>query len=112
MKGSAVQGHYEQTFDRESAYEKLLARAGAGAPKVTGIIATPGAETSAPESAVGKIFSGAASVFKPTVGPRGGHYDSMATTVAKSAARAIGSQVGRQIVRGVLGSLFGGSSRR
>jgi hypothetical protein len=31
---------------------------------------------------------------------------------AKSAAHAIGSQVGRQIIRGVLGSMFGGSSRR
>ena len=32
--------------------------------------------------------------------------------VAKSAARAIGSQVGRQLIRGVLGSLLGGGSRR
>ncbi|MDQ6625586.1 MAG: DUF853 domain-containing protein [Verrucomicrobiota bacterium] len=112
IQGSAIQGHYEQTVDRESAYEKLLARAGTVAPKAPGILSTAGAETQARESAFGRIFSGAASVFKPTVGPRGGHYDSMATTVAKSAARAIGSQVGRQIVRGVLGSLFGGSSRR
>lgn len=112
MQGSAVQGHYEQAVDRESAYEKLLARVGAGTPKPTATILTAPAETQPPESTAGRIFSGAASVFKPTVGPRGGHYDSMATTVAKSAARAIGSQVGRQIVRGVLGSLFGGSSRR
>jgi hypothetical protein len=31
---------------------------------------------------------------------------------AKSAARAIGSQVGREIIRGVLGSILGGGSRR
>jgi DNA helicase HerA-like ATPase len=111
MQGSAVQGHYEQAVDRESAYEKLQARAGGGAAKPAGILTAP-SESPTPGSAVGKIFSGAASVFKPTVGPRGGHYDSMATTVAKSAARAIGSQVGRQIVRGVLGSLFGGGARR
>jgi hypothetical protein len=29
----------------------------------------------------------------------------------KSAAHAIGSQLGRQIIRGVLGSIFGGSRR-
>jgi hypothetical protein len=32
--------------------------------------------------------------------------------MAKSAVRAIGSQLGRQIVRGVLGSVLGGSKRR
>jgi hypothetical protein len=32
--------------------------------------------------------------------------------MAKSAARTIGSSVGRQIVRGVLGSLLGGSSKK
>ena len=30
---------------------------------------------------------------------------------AKSAARAIGSEVGRRVIRGVLGSIFGGSRR-
>ena len=30
----------------------------------------------------------------------------------KSAARAVGSEVGRQIIRGVLGSILGGSGRR
>ena len=110
ISGSAVAGHYEKTIDRESAYEKLQARAG----NVVAASGTAAPDTSTPstESSFGKIVSGAASVFKPTIGPRGGHYDSMATTVAKSAARAIGSQVGRQIVRGVLGSLFGGSSGR
>jgi hypothetical protein len=31
---------------------------------------------------------------------------------ATSAARAVGSSLGRQIIRGVLGSIFGGSSGR
>ena len=76
--------------------------------------ATPGA--SVPEAAkpslFGQLLTGAESMFQPTIGPRGGRYDSMATTVAKSAARAVGSQVGRQIVRGLLGSVFGGGGRR
>ena len=32
--------------------------------------------------------------------------------LVKSAARAVGSEVGRQIIRGVLGSILGGSGRR
>src|SRR4051812_23701312 len=81
IEGSSVHGHYEKAVDRESAYEKLQARASAPASTPTPGV-TPGSE-----SAFGKVVSGAASVFKPTIGPRGGHYDSMATTVAKSAAR-------------------------
>jgi len=30
----------------------------------------------------------------------------------KSTVRSIGSQVGRQLIRGVMGSLLGGASRR
>jgi hypothetical protein len=32
--------------------------------------------------------------------------------MVKSAARSIGSQVGRQLIRGALGALLGGNSRR
>ncbi len=114
MQSSAVQGHYEKTIDRESAYEKLQARAIKTMP--TGGTAGAGSanvpEAAAQESAFGKVLSGAVSIFKPTIGPRGGRYDSMATTVAKSAARTIGSQVGREIVRGVLGGLLGSAGRR
>jgi hypothetical protein len=35
----------------------------------------------------------------------------MVEAMAKSAMRAAGSQIGRQIIRGVLGSIFGGSKR-
>jgi uncharacterized protein len=102
---SIVAGHYEKAVDRESAYEKLQARAGekaaiAGAPAVP----TPATEASKP--------SFIESVFQPTVGPRGGVRDSMATSMMKSAARAASSQMGRQIVRGLLGSFFGGGGRR
>ncbi len=99
VKASDLHGHYEQAIDRESAYEKLQARA---AEKAT-------AESAAAAPANQSIFG---KIFEPTIGPRGGRSDTMATTVAKSAARAIGSQVGRQIVRGIMGSLFGGGSRR
>jgi hypothetical protein len=36
----------------------------------------------------------------------------MVETMAKQAARTVGSQLGRQILRGVLGGIMGGSRRR
>ena len=107
MDSSVIAGHYEKAIDRESAYEKLKAKAEEKAKAAAAPAATPGASIPVPaqDSFFGKIF-------QPTIGPRGGRTDSMATTVAKSAARSIGSQVGRQIVRGVLGSLFGGATGR
>ena len=45
-------------------------------------------------------------------GPRGGQHDGVVQTAAKSVARTLGNEVGRQLVRGVLGSLLGGSKRR
>lgn len=107
MQSSIVAGHYEKAVDRESAFEKLQARAGnkveaAGAPP-----ATPGA--SVPEGAKESFFG---KIFGPKIGPRGGRYDSMATTMIKSAVRSAGTQVGREIMRGVLGGILGGGGRR
>ncbi len=105
MSSSVVAGHYEKAVDRESAYEKLQARAGqkaeaAGAPSVSSTAGAP--------SVLGKIES----IFKPTIGPRGAIHDSVATSMAKSAMRAASSQMGRQIMRGLMSSLFGGSGGR
>ncbi|MEP6601984.1 MAG: helicase HerA-like domain-containing protein [Nitrospirota bacterium] len=110
VSSSAVAGHYEKTVDRESAYEKLQARAGQKA-EAAGIGPTPGAPAqsgAAPSSIFGKMGS----VFEPTIGPRGAIHDSVATSMAKSAMRAASSQMGRQIIRGVMGSLFGGGRGR
>ncbi len=106
MSGSSVAGHYEKTVDRESAYEKLQARA---AEKTA--IAPPGAAPrgSDPKSS---LFGKIGSVFEPSIGPRGAIHDSMATSMAKSAMRAASSQMGRQLIRGVLGGLFGRGGRR
>jgi DNA helicase HerA-like ATPase len=108
IKGSVVFGHYEGAVDRESAHEKLHARTDQKVVATT-TRSAPTGHAEAPDSSVaGKIGK----VFQPTIGPRGGVHDSMATTMAKSAMRAAGSHLGRQIVRGVLGSLFGGGTRR
>ena len=107
ISSSPIAGHYENAIDRESAYEKLQAKAAekttaAGAPA-----ATPGA--SVPEPAKESFFG---KIFEPTIGPRGAVHDSVATSMAKTAMRAASSQVGRQLIRGVLGGLLGGSGRR
>ncbi len=106
VSSSVLAGHYERAVDRESAYEKLQARA-VQKSEATGVsVATSG---TAPGAAGQSIFG---KIFQPTIGPRGAVHDSVATSMAKSAVRAASSQIGRQIVRGVLGGLFGGGGSR
>ena len=110
IRGSLIYGHYEQTVDRESAYEKLKARAQVrqGAPAD----ARKDPAAAGPAAAGGGILDTLGGIRGGTTGPRGGRREGALESAAKSAARAIGSQVGREIVRGVLGSIFGGSRRR
>lgn len=83
IQTSLVYGHYEQSIDRESAYERLHPPAQA-TPIVT-----------SPPSPAGKPSAG----------------ETLMISLAKSAARAIGSQLGREIVRGILGSILGGNGK-
>jgi hypothetical protein len=87
IKRSPLKGRYDQTVDRESAYELLNKR---GTEKLAAV----------EQQAASKPVK------------HGREPESIAMTLAKGAARAIGSQVGREIVRGVLGSLLGSSGRR
>jgi DNA helicase HerA-like ATPase len=103
MKASLVAGVYENAIDRESAFEILKGRAGqatgAGAPQ------QPAQEQ--------PWYANLPNLGLPGQSSGGGRRgDSLIEAMSKSAARTIGSSVGRQIVRGVLGSLLGGSSKR
>jgi DNA helicase HerA-like ATPase len=89
IRGSLLYGHYEKTVDRESAYEKLKAKA-------------EQMKTDSQEEAVQK---------RRTVEPKS-QAEQLLGAAVKSAAHAIGSQLGRQIIRGVLGSIFGGGRKR
>jgi uncharacterized protein len=100
---SIVAGVYETTIDRESAYEKLKARVGEAVPGTPQPATPPQAVPKATTWYSDLLGSGA------STGRRG---DSLVETMAKSAARTLGSAVGRQIVRGVLGSLLGSTTRR
>jgi DNA helicase HerA-like ATPase len=111
VQSSSIAGHYEKVIDRESAYEKLQARATdkaatAGAPPVPSSPSIPG--ESEDGGAKPSIFDTIGGAFKPTIGPRGGVHDSFAASMLKSATRAASSQMGRQIMRGILGSFLGG----
>jgi DNA helicase HerA-like ATPase len=106
MQGSLVAGVYEKTIDRESAYELLKGRVDA-APHQTAPAPTAGAPASSEGGLLGSLGQGLGGLASGS-----GRKDSLLETLAKSAARTIGSSVGREIIRGVLGSLLGGSKRR
>jgi DNA helicase HerA-like ATPase len=89
IRDSVLYGHYEKMVDRESAYEKLKARA--EQIKVE------------PQEQVRQR--------RRTVEPKS-QTEQLLGAAVKSAAHAIGSQLGRQIIRGVLGSIFGGTRGR
>jgi len=85
IAASPLRGHYEQTLDRESAFEVLGQRAGRAAEK-------PGAARGGrtPQDDLAKA----------------------AISIGTSVIRSMGTQAGRSLVRGVLGALFGGGRRR
>jgi hypothetical protein len=98
MRESLVAGVYDETVDRESAYEKLAER------HPEAVIGKEAADASGGSflDKLGGLLGGASG------STRGRSREGILESAAKSAARAIGSQVGREIVRGVLGSLLGG----
>jgi DNA helicase HerA-like ATPase len=88
IRGSVLYGHYEKTVDRESAYEKLKTRA-------------EQMQAESPQE-----------IQKRRAAEPKSQTEQLLGAAVKSAAHAIGSQLGRQIIRGVLGSIFGGSRKR
>ncbi len=62
-------------------------------------------------SVASSILGGLTSLIAGSTGPRGGHHEGLAEVMMKSAARSTGTAISRQIVRGVLGSILGGSRR-
>ena len=75
-----------------------------------GTTSTPGG--AAPADSGGGILGGLNDVLFGTTGPRGARHDGLVQTMAKTAARTVGSSLGKEILRGVMGSLFGGGKRR
>ena len=108
IANSLVAGVYEETIDRESAFERLKGRATGTPGTSTSNTRTPpdqGTQASAGKSG---LLTDLGSILLGSTGPRGGRHAGLVETLAKSAVRTMGSTVGREIIRGVLGSLLGG----
>lgn len=88
IAASPLQGRYDKPIDRESAYEILMAR--------------KGQEPSAQQAPAEESLADKAGEF----------LQSAAGQAIKSAVRQAANQFGRQLVRGLMGSLLGGSKRR
>lgn len=106
LQQSLVAGVYEQTVDRDSAYEKLRGHAqsrGVEPPS------SPASSSNGTATAPASVSShGLNEMLFGRTGPRGGQHDGLVQTMAKTVVRSVGSSIGRQIVRGVLGGLLGG----
>jgi DNA helicase HerA-like ATPase len=118
ISSSVIRGHYEQTVDRESAYEKLKARtesrqqeaapndpAAPAQPPSAGWERTRPAPAPAPRPSPGG--GSITDILLGSTGPRGGRREGIIESAARSAARSVGSGMAREIMRGVLGSLLG-----
>ncbi|MBK9114047.1 MAG: DUF853 family protein [Betaproteobacteria bacterium] len=106
IAASPVAGVYEKAVDRESAFEKLKARAESAAPAAgTGTGAPAGGATG------GGVMDGLKDILFGSTGPRGGRREGMIDAMAKTAGRTASSAITRELVRGVLGSLLGGKKR-
>ena len=113
---------YDQTVDRESAYEKLRGQPAAAGPAPGAIPAPPAASggpdvndwgnhagqqaqprpapqprqsAPAPRESGGGILDSIGDLLGGTTGPRGGHREGVLEAAAKSAARGMASSVGR-----------------
>ncbi len=86
IRRSALHGAYEKAVDRESAYEILKERAEAA--------------TASEDTRVKRDSSA------------GRRTDTVLEAFAKTAARSMANSIGKELMRGVLGSLLGGSRRR
>ena len=96
---------YATAIDRESAYEKLSARAATAQQEAT--------ETAEAKAQAKAGPSMAESIFRDVLRSAG---SSIGTSVGRSLGRSVGGQavgtvgssIGRAVVRGILGSIFGG----
>ncbi|HET6432603.1 helicase HerA-like domain-containing protein [Dyella sp.] len=97
---SPVGGKYDTAINRESAAEKLAARAQEKAADAERVATSAPSTAGTPGSAWGGAVHDALFGTKRRQG--------MIEAMGKSAVRTVGSQLGRQILRGVLGGIFGG----
>jgi len=111
VSASPLSGKYDTVVDRESAFERLRARAEAAADQ--GTASERAAESAAPadrEFNAARRYSGGRVSRSSAFGTRSSRSrsDSVGQAFAKSFARQLGTQAGKAVLRGVLGGLFRG----
>jgi DNA helicase HerA-like ATPase len=104
MSASPMRGKYDTPIDRESAWEKLRARAGAAAEEAA---RAETAATEAREFERARRYDGKVEAEAKPRRSSSSRSDSVTEVFAKSFARQLGSKSGQAMIRGVLGSLFG-----
>jgi hypothetical protein len=105
MAASPVAGKYDVAVDRDSAWERLRARADKAAQAAAKEAAeTEARETEAREFERARRYDGKAEAAPKKTSSRS---DSIGTAFAKSFARQLGTKSGQAVIRGVLGSIFG-----
>ncbi len=102
VAGSPVAGKYDITVDRDSAYERLRAKADRAAKDAA--VAEAQKVEEEREFARARRYDGKGYEAPKKTTSRS---DSVGTAFAKSFARQLGTKSGQAIIRGVLGSLFG-----
>lgn len=102
IQQSLLYGTYEKAVDRESAFEMLAVRAKQSVE----------AQQETAKAAGGGFGSGLSEAIFGSTGPRGGRKEGLLEKMASSTVRTVGTSIGREIIRGVMGSLFGGGSKR
>jgi len=102
---SPVGAKYDKPVNRESAYE-ILARRATPEDAPPAQARTRASETPRPPAEPAPQGGGLGDLMWGTKRRQG-----MVETLAKQAARTVGSEIGRQILRGVLGGIFRGTRR-
>ena len=106
MAGSPVKGKYDQALDRESAFEKLRAKAETAARDAAALEEKQAEEKREFERAR-RYNADGYGADTPKRKSSAGRSDSVGTAFAKSFARQLGTKSGQAFVRGILGSIFG-----
>ena len=111
MATSAMSGKYDQTLDRESAFEMLRARADTAAAEAAKAEEEAEAEKAAPalrEFNAARRYAGKGVTRSTSRAPRRKSQQGFGNAVAQVVIKELKGTTGRRIVRGILGGLFKG----
>jgi hypothetical protein len=107
MRASGLGAKYDTAIDRDSAHERLRARAERAARDAADRTEAEEREFARARRYDADDRAGEPAPRRASASRATGRSDSIGTAFAKSFARQLGTKSGQAIVRGVLGSIFG-----